>query len=100
MKSDHDTRSSGQRERILELLLERGSKGATNVELNEICFLYGARIWELRRAGHNIKTENVGDGLFRFTLISSQPHDSNVGVAADAAPLHDQSMSLFFEGRS
>jgi len=83
MSEPRQIRSSRQRERILELLLERGSEGVTNVELNEVCFRYGARIWELRRAGHNIHTANLGEGLFRFTLISSQSPNSN-GVGEDA----------------
>jgi hypothetical protein len=43
MSDPHKIRSSGQRERILELLQERGPDGATNVEFNEICFRYGAQ---------------------------------------------------------
>jgi hypothetical protein len=82
-------RESGQRGRILELLQERGTEGATNIELNEICFRYGARLWELRRAGHNIRTENLGDGLFRFVLISSESHNSNIGVSEDVTSRGD-----------
>lgn len=59
-----------QLDRILTLLRERGAAGATNVELNAICFRYGARLWELRKAGYNIRTESLGDGLYRFTLLS------------------------------
>lgn len=41
---------------------------ATNHELNRICLRYGARIFELRQAGHAIKTTNLGKGAFLFTL--------------------------------
>ena len=33
-------------------------------------FRYAARLHELRRAGHNITTENLGEGVFRYTLVS------------------------------
>jgi hypothetical protein len=61
-------RSASQRQQILELLRERGSGGVTNAELNEVCFRYGARIFELRKAGHKIKTVGGPKGLFRFVL--------------------------------
>jgi len=61
-------RAAAQRDQILALLQERGRAGAKNVELNLIGFRYGARIWELRRAGHQIITINEGDGVFRFVL--------------------------------
>jgi hypothetical protein len=57
-----------QRARILALLRERESTGATNVELNQFCFRYGARLWELRRAGHKIRTKSCGSGVFVFIL--------------------------------
>ncbi|MGB8590602.1 MAG: helix-turn-helix domain-containing protein, partial [Candidatus Acidiferrales bacterium] len=66
---ERDRRTSG-RDRILEFLRARGAGGATNVELNAICFRYGARIWELRRQGFVIATERAGGGTFRFTLKS------------------------------
>ncbi len=61
-----------QRDEILRLLRERGPAGATNMELNEKCFRYGARLWELRREGHSIRTENRGDGVFVF-ILDTQP---------------------------
>ena len=33
-------------------------------------FRYAARLHELRQAGHNITTENLGEGVFRYTLIT------------------------------
>jgi helix-turn-helix protein len=61
--------SPSQRERILSLLRSRGSSGATNLELNAICFRYGARIFELRKAGFDIKTRREGETEFRFVLV-------------------------------
>ena len=53
-----------QTARILKLLKSKWR--ATNVELNRICFRYGARIWELRREGHVIVTNRIETGLFEF----------------------------------
>ena len=64
------SKSPAQRERILYLLRSRGPVGATNVELNAICFRYGARIFELRKAGFDIKTRREGETEFRFVLVS------------------------------
>ena len=46
--------------------LKAGS--ATNVELNDICFRYGARIFELRRLGYRITRTPVSGGFCRYTL--------------------------------
>ena len=63
-------KTPAQRERILSLLRSRGSAGATNGELNAICFRYGARIFELRKAGYVIETLRQGETEFRFALVS------------------------------
>jgi hypothetical protein len=61
-------RGPDQRQQILDLLIERGEQGVRNTELNKICFRYGARIFELRKLGHDIKTVKESDGLYRFVL--------------------------------
>ena len=61
-------RGPDQRQKILDVLIERGEQGVRNTELNEICFRYGARIFELRKLGHDIKTVKESDGLYRFVL--------------------------------
>lgn len=53
-----------QEARILKLLKTKGR--ATNVELNRICFRYGARIHDLRREGHDIVTNRLKAGLYVF----------------------------------
>lgn len=60
---------AGQRDKILTWLQMRGAKGVLNTELNEICLRYGARIHELRAAGHDIRTERLDDSRFRFVLV-------------------------------
>lgn len=57
-----------QTERILRLLKRRGKFGASNRELNSICFRYSARIHELRKEGHHIEGERDRAGLFRYYL--------------------------------
>ena len=44
-----------QKEKILKLLKE-SPNGVSNFELNEICFRYGARIFELRKEGYPISS--------------------------------------------
>lgn len=49
-------------------LLKRKAK-VTNRELNQICFRYGARIYDLRKLGYVIETNREGLGYFSFKLI-------------------------------
>lgn len=63
------TKQASQRDRILELLKAAGDGGVSNLVLNEICFRYGARIWELRQKdGWDIETICEGESIFRFVL--------------------------------
>lgn len=61
-------RKLSQTERILRLLRRRGTFGASNRELNTICFRYGARIHELRRDHYVIRTMRDSAGQYRFIL--------------------------------
>ena len=79
---------STQRDKVLDALRRAGSRGVTNVQLNATCFRYGARIFDLRKMGYDIKTESEGGGLFRSTLVSEpenakKPH--NHGGARQSA---------------
>lgn len=50
------------------LILDRLRKGpATTAELNAICTRFGARLLELRRAGHDIVTSKKG-GIAQYEL--------------------------------
>lgn len=40
---------------------------ATSIDLNSICYRYGARILELRKQGYDISTRKH-DGTFLYTL--------------------------------
>jgi hypothetical protein len=62
----------GRRDAALARVLRRLQRGpALNKQLNKICFRYGARIFELRRRGHQIKTQSAGKGVFRYVLMVS-----------------------------
>lgn len=64
--SEETKRRESNALRILAFLQSHGS--ATNLELNAICFRYGARLFELRQAGWRIETVKLEGGLFRFIL--------------------------------
>lgn len=76
-----------QASRILDKLKAAGPTGVMNTELNHISFRYSAHIFNLRKAGHNIKTECVNqlEGLFKFTFVSSFKGAENEGIEAGAS---------------
>jgi Helix-turn-helix domain len=74
-----------QRDRILALLRDRGPEGISNIELNVLCFRYGARIWELRRIGFEIDTIRIGDGMFRF-VFRGEPSEAAGDPRPDRPP--------------
>ena len=57
-----------QREKILSLLRFLGKQGATNMDLNKICYRFSARIFELRKAGYDIETVRDSEQVYRFIL--------------------------------
>lgn len=57
-----------QKTKILNLLRERKESGATNIELNDICFRYGARIADLRADGYTIQSIKVKGSKWKFVL--------------------------------
>lgn len=60
---------SQQKSKVLAALKAARSKGCSNQELNEICFRYGARIYELRHEdGLRITSFREKGGLWRFRL--------------------------------
>jgi hypothetical protein len=58
-------RRGSNKQRVLARL-QQGP--ATNEELNDICFRYGGRIFELKRAGYVIDKTHVEGGLWRYEL--------------------------------
>lgn len=63
-----EKRRENNRDKVLHFLQERGRQGATNAELNAICFRYGARIYDLRKDGWEISTVGTYGGEFKFFL--------------------------------
>lgn len=60
------TRRQNNAARVLVYLQAHGA--ATNAELIEIGGIrYGGRLFELRRQGHDIRTEPLHGGLVRYT---------------------------------
>lgn len=52
---------------ILALLVRRGNRGATNVELSRIALKYTSRISDLRDLGHDIRCQKEGSGgVYRY----------------------------------
>lgn len=45
-----------QKERLLKLF--EGGRWVSNIEMNKICFRYGARLWELQQAGYLFEKRN------------------------------------------
>ena len=96
------TKASNHQDQILALLIARGPQGVTNLELNrDVCFRYGARIYELRQQGHLIETVRLGEGLFRFVY---RFHSSRAGASSSSgtpapskAPSGSVQIGLFAE---
>jgi len=53
-------------ERILAMLMDRPQ---TNRDLLAVTHRFSGRIEDLRKAGHLIRTEKLGGGLFRYRLV-------------------------------
>jgi hypothetical protein len=68
------TKNAEQAQRILQLLKDRRSRGATNVELAEIALKYTSRVSELRQSPHNYRIRcERGEG--RVTWYFLAPED-------------------------
>lgn len=61
-------RIPSQKQKIVQLLQERGEAGATNSELVQICLQYNSRLSELNREGYVIETIHVKEGLYKYVL--------------------------------
>lgn len=59
-------RLDGSKAKVLAALQD-GPK--TNVELNAICYRYGARIFELKREGYPIEKAHQGGGVWTYELL-------------------------------
>jgi uncharacterized protein YjbK len=53
---------------MIEMLKKAGNKGVTNVEFSKVANCYTARLSELYSAGYIISVENLGEGVYKYTL--------------------------------
>ena len=68
-------RRQSAKERILEQFQYAGT--LTNVQLNEICYRYGARIYELRKEGHIIEKHCMDKGLYAYKYKGMRAIEAN-----------------------
>lgn len=62
-------RASYQREKIIQLLRERGKNGVTNTYFFEhVTNSLGARMSELYERGYEISTISIGRGVYKYVL--------------------------------
>jgi hypothetical protein len=65
-----------QADRILDKLEAAGDQGVLNIDLMPIAWRYSARIADLRKDGHRIRSTHVKNAVWRFTLLPSDPLDA------------------------
>jgi len=75
--TDEQTRRRSAKVRVLDAL-RRGPQ--TNVDLNAICYRYGARIHELRAAGYVITRTPAGRGVFVYR-VERREHQTALPLA-------------------
>ena len=64
-----------QVDRVLQMLQSAGEAGVTTGDfLRSYLPRFSARLWEMKKEGHSIKTEFVRTGEFRYTLQPVRPH--------------------------
>lgn len=63
---------NNQTARILRLLKDR--RFVTNIDLNKICFRYGARLHDLRKEGYQIQREYERPGVHRYWLVPEREY--------------------------
>lgn len=61
-------RIASHTEVIFDMLSNAGQKGVTNNELAEVTPRFGSPLHNLRLTGFDIVTENLGNGLVKYTL--------------------------------
>ena len=64
-----------QKDKILNLLLDRFPGYATNFEMNDICFRYGGRLKDLRNEGWEIANEQVKENPQEWRAKLLKPYN-------------------------
>lgn len=70
MNQETQVRAASQRQTILEMLRENGSRGVTNTVLTGIALKYGSRLHELYKQGYVIDRVDEGGGKVKYILVS------------------------------
>lgn len=63
-------RRNSHRAKILNMLRNAGKKGVLNTEMSQVALRYGGTLGELYSRGYEIEKTNVGNGVYKYTLIS------------------------------
>jgi hypothetical protein len=63
---------ASQEARILKLLKNNRVYGVTNYELARCSLRYSARIYNLRKDGHNILTLQITRGTWKYYLLDEE----------------------------
>jgi hypothetical protein len=81
--TDELLRRASGKDRILAALQAAGPRGVTNHEFNDgmRIYRYGARLEELRKAGHAIESIHESGGTWRFVLTTG-PRPGTAGYLA------------------
>lgn len=66
-------KTTNAKARILQLLKDAGTRGATTWELitSTHCSAAARRVWDLQQEGHRIDKKAEGDGVFRWVYRGS-----------------------------
>lgn len=56
--------------KVLQALRNAGKAGMINAELSQVALRYGGYLGTLYQEGYDITSENIGNGVWRYTLIS------------------------------
>ncbi|WP_144624884.1 hypothetical protein [Bacillus velezensis] len=87
-------RAPSQRDRILNLLREKGDKGILNIELVDICIGYRSRIAELYQMGYKIDVENVEQGVCIYTL-KEEPETPRTNIPSAVSVVMEEIQSSY-----
>lgn len=79
--SNEQERIKNKGEQIKLALRMAGNRGMTNVELSKMALRYGGYLGKLYEEGYEIDKEFLGEGVYKYTLIS-EPEEKVVRVSA------------------
>ena len=72
-----NVREVKKKEQIVNALKIAGRNGVTNAEMSNIALRYGGYLGELYKDGYKISKEHLGNGLYKYVLLS-EPDEAPV----------------------